>query len=163
MVTTIYRAVETAITFKDSGGSAVWTLQNLASDAKRISARYDRGAGSLPSRYRWRAVIQWTATPVIGQWIEFYIAGSDGTNADGNIGTSDAATLQVELWNMLHIGCVRVQTATGAANNIASGMVDIWDRYVSVGCWNQTSTALQNTANVSFLTLTPMPEVYLNA
>jgi len=162
MPTAIYRAVETAITFKDSGGSAVWTLQNLAGDAKRISARYDRGAGSLPIRYQWRAVVQWAATPVAGHWIEFYISGSDGTNSDGNVGTSDAATFHRELWNMLHIGCVRVQAATGAANNIASGVVDIWDRYISVGCWNQATTALQNTANVSYLILTPMPEVFLS-
>jgi len=159
MASLIYRAVETSITFKDSGGSAVWTLQNLAADAKRISARYDRGDGSLPARYRWRAVVQWTATPVVGQWAEFYIAGSDGTNADGNIGTSDAAVLHVALWNMLHVGVVRVQTAAGATNNIASGIVDIWDRYISVGIWNQASVGLQNTANVSFLILTPTPEV----
>lgn len=154
----IYRAIESPISFKDSGGSAVITFANLAADGLRISARYDRGAGSKPYRYKWIAVFQWTATPVVGEYIDIFISESDGTSADGNVGVSDAAATWGQLWNSKYVGCVHVQTAAGATNNIASGLVTIWDRYFSVGVINQSTKTLQNTANASCIIFTPVPE-----
>ena len=100
----IYRAIETPITFKDSGGSAVITLQNLAAGAARVSARYDRGAGDLPRLYKWRAVLQWTTTPTVNQYADLYVAESDGTYADGTVGASDAAVVAGQLKNLFKLG-----------------------------------------------------------
>jgi len=63
MANKIYGAIETAVTFKESGGDAVITLKNLGYGAGRLSARYDRGAGSKPRLYKCRAVMQWETAP----------------------------------------------------------------------------------------------------
>lgn len=152
----IYRAIETPITFKDSGGSAVITLQNLT--GARVSARYDRGAGSLPAKYQWRAIIQWASTPAVANWAEIYLAGSDGTYVDGTLGTSDSGLSTDQLKNCLWIGNVVVQSASAATNMIASGECTIVDRYISVAVWNRANVAFQNTANVSMVILTPVPD-----
>ena len=159
MTQKIYRAVETAITFKDSGGDAVITLANLGFGAGRVSAQYDRGAGSKPMRYKWKAVMQWTASPVVGEVAELNVAESDGTYIDGNVGAADAAFLTGVKADLTLIGLVGVTAASGATNMIASGVCHIWERYFSVGVWNASAAKnLQNTANVSLIVFTPMPD-----
>lgn len=154
----IYRAIETPITFQDSGGSAVITLQNLPANYLRISAQYDRGAGSLPAKYQWRAVLRWASTPVVAKWAEIYLAQSDGTYVDGSVGTSDSYIgTEEQLRNLLWLGNVVVQSAT-TGNMIASGECTIVDRYISVGIANRGNVALFNTANVSKIILTPVPD-----
>lgn len=155
----IYRTAESAITFKDSGGSAVITLQNLAAGAGRVSARYDRGSGSKPVRYRWRAVIQFDSAPAVGEQIEIYLFESDGTYVDGTIGTSDAALTTDKRKNGHLIGCVIVDTTSHSTNIVASGIVEIYDQYFSVGVWNGSAAdALKNTANTSSVELQAMPD-----
>jgi len=155
----VYRAIGTPITFKDSGGSAVITLQNLAAGAGRVSAVYDRGAGDLPVQYKWRAVFQWTATPVVGYYAEIYLVESDGTYVDGTLGSSDAAVSAYgQLENCWQLGNNFVQVATGASNMVVSGECTIFDRYFSVAIWNKATVNFQNTANVSFITFTPVPD-----
>lgn len=155
----VYRAIETPLVFKDSGGSAVITLQNLASGYIRVSAQYDRGTGSLPAKYQWRSIIQWSSTPVLANWAEIYIAGSDGTYVDGSVGTSDALVGSAnQLKNCLWLGNVVVQSASAATNMIASGECTIVDRYISVVVYNKANVAFQNTANVSMVILTPVPD-----
>ena len=58
MANKIYRAVETPLVFRDSGGDVVLTLQNLAAGAGRVSAQYDRGDGSKPQYHEVTAVFQ---------------------------------------------------------------------------------------------------------
>ena len=55
----IYRATETAVTFTDTTGTYALVLNNLATVTGRNSVSVDRGVGSLPYRYRWKAIIQW--------------------------------------------------------------------------------------------------------
>jgi len=154
----VYRAIDSPITFKDSGGSAVITLQNLATGAARYSSRYDRGVGSQPFIYRWRAVFQWAATPVAGQFAEIYIAESDGTYADGVIGTTDAAIQSGMLWNLNLIGVNFIQSASAATNMIASGECEIIDRYFSLAVYNRAAVGFQNTANVNCVIFTPISD-----
>lgn len=155
----IYYAPETAITFKDSGGSAVLTLQNLGFGAGRISAQYDRGAGSKPMRYSWKGVVQFETAPAVGELIELYLAQSNGTYVDGTVGTADAVLTTDKRRNLDFIGTIVADTTSTGTDIVNSGICYIWQRYVSVGVWNGSAgDNLKNTANVSIIELTPIPD-----
>lgn len=155
----IYRAIQTPISFRDSGGSYVLTLQNLASGAGRISAQVDRGATNQPVRYKWKAVIQWAATPTATDYVDVLLGESAGIlGQDANVGTADAAITSDDAANLKRLGIVKSQAAASAVNNITSGTVMILDRYFQVGIFNRSTTALLNTANTSLLIFTPIPD-----
>jgi hypothetical protein len=153
----IYRAIGTTLSFRDSGGDAVITLQNLAFGAGRVSARYDRGAGSLPRIHHWRAVMQFETAPALGEIVEIYLFESDGTYMDGTLGTSDAAMGTDKRKNGKLIGVVVADTTSVTTDIVASGMCLINQRYVSVGVWNASAgDNLENTSNASRVNLTPV-------
>ena len=156
----IYRAIQAALTFRDSGGSYVLTLQNLGTTSGRLSAQVDRGAGSKPTRYKWKGVIQWALNPVVGDRVEILFGESDGILApDANVGVADIAISEGDTTNLRRIGLVRAQAVVGGVNNISSGVVTILDRYFQVGVFNRSTTiGLQNTANTSLVIFTPMPD-----
>lgn len=159
MANKIYRAIETAITFRDSGGDVVMTLQNLAAGAGRVSARYDRGAGSLARLHEVMAVIQMETAGVVGEVVEIYLFQSDGTYEDGTVGSSDAALTSDKRQNGMPIGAVKVDTTSTATNIIARFQdVPISSRYYSIGVWNATADNLEDTANASRVIVTPMPD-----
>lgn len=159
MANKIYTASETAITFKESGGDAVITLINLGFGAGRISAQYDRGAGSKPMRYSWKAKIQFETAAVVGELVEIYLAQSDGTYVDGTLGTSDAALTTDKRRNLDLIGVVVADTTSTATDVVASGICYIWQRYFSVGVWNASAgDNLENTANANVIIFTPIPD-----
>jgi len=154
----VYHAPETPVTFKESGGTAVLTLLNLGFGAGRISARVDRGAGSKPGLYRWRAVMQWENDPAAADYADIVLATSDGTLADGNVGSADAALTAAQKSNCEVIGSVKAEAATGSTDRIASGTFTLLDRYFSIGVWNGSATKnLKNSANVSYVSVTPVP------
>jgi hypothetical protein len=159
MANLIYRAIETPLSFRDSGGDAVITLKNLGFGAGRVSARYDRGADSRARLFHWRAVIQYETAPVIGELAEIYLFESDGTYEDGKVGTADAALGTEARANGKLVGVVRVQSTSTATDNIASGMCIINERYVSVGVWNASAgDNLEDTTNACRVILTPVPD-----
>lgn len=160
MANKIYRASETPITFKDSGGSAVITLQNLGFGAGRVSARYDRGAGSLPRLHKVRLIVQFESAPIINEQVELYLFESDGTYMDGTLGTSDAAMSSDKRRNGKLVGALIVDTTSTGTDIVASwDNVPISDRYLSVGVWNGSAgDNLKNTANTSQIIITPMPD-----
>lgn len=160
MANKVYRAVETSITFRDSGGDVVLTLQNLAFGAGRVSARYDRGAGSLAKLHEVIAVVQFETAPALGETVEIYLFQSDGTYMDGTLGTSDAAMSSDKRRNGLHIGSVVVDTTSTATDIIGRFLeVPITSRYYSIGVWNASAgDNLENTANASRVIVTPMPD-----
>ena len=159
MPTKIYRAVETSITFRDSAGDVVISLNGLANAAGRVSARYDRGAGSKPKLHEVKAVIQVNATVVAGVAVEIYLFQSDGTYADGTVGTADAAFLTDKRRNGLLIGAVIADQTAATVDMIATFQdVPISSRYYSVGAWNASGVALQATANACRIIVTPMPD-----
>ena len=154
----VYRAVETAITFRDSAGDVVLTLNNLATVAGRVSARYDRGAGSLAQLHEITGVFQMETAGVIGEAIEIYLFESDGTYMDGTLGTADAALLADKRKNGMLVGAVIVDTVSTATDIIARFKdVPITSRYYSVGVYNATADNLKATANTSRVIVTPMP------
>ena len=154
----VYRAVEAAITFRDSTGDVVITLNNLATVAGRVSARYDRGAGSLAQLHEITGVFQMETDGVVGQAIEIYLFESDGTYMDGTLGTADAAMAADKRRNGMLVGAVIVDTTSAATNIIARFKdVPITSRYYSVGVYNATEDSLKATANTSRVIVTPMP------
>lgn len=157
MANQILYVAGTPITFQDSGGSAVITLNNLAFGAGRISARYDRGATAKPAWHEVRGIIQWETAPVVGEAAEIYLAQSDGTYADGVVGTADAALTAGQIANLGQpVVVVKAQSTSVATNNIASGQVFITSRYVSIGVYNRSAgDNLEATANANQIILTP--------
>jgi len=159
MANLVYRAIETPIVFRDSGGDVVITLQNLGFGVGRVSARYDRGAGSKARWYEWRAVVQFESAAALGEVVELYLFPSDGTYMDGVLGTADAALGTDKRRDGQWIGNVVADTVSTATDIIASGQCYINSRYVSVGVWNASAgDNLENTANASRIILTPVPD-----
>lgn len=156
----IYGALETPIVFRDSGGDVVITLINLAFGAGRVSARYDRGAGSKARTHEVRAVIQFETAPAIGESVDIYLFQSDGTYADGTIGTVDAALTTDKRRNGMLIGSVIADTTSAATDIVATFQnVPISSRYYSIGVWNGSAADnLENTSNACRIIVTPNPD-----
>lgn len=157
----IYRAVEAAITFRDSSGDVTLSLNDLAFGAGRVSARYDRGADSRARLHEIKAIVQAkTSGFAIGDAIEIYLFQSDGTYMDGTLGTSDAALTSDKRRNGLLIGAVIADTTSSATDIVATFQdVPISSRYYSIGVWNASATRnLNNSANTSRVIVTPMPD-----
>lgn len=155
----IYRAAETPIVFRDSGGDRVITLQNLAFGAGRVSAQYDRGAGSQSQLHEVIGVFQFETAPALGEVIEIYLFQSDGTYVDGTVGTADAALTSDKRRNGMLVGAVIVDT-TSVTTDIIGRFIDvpISSRYYSIGAWNASAADnLENTANASRIIVTPQP------
>lgn len=159
MANKVYAAPETAIVFKSSGGDVTFTPTSVANAAGRISAQWDRGSGSKPARYYWRAVTKAAAALAVGVQLEIYFATSDGTYIDGNQSTSDAAFSATDKRrNLQAVGVIEADSTTNGEVQIASGIVWIFTRYVSVVWWNALGQSLSSTASDHLFTLTPIPD-----
>lgn len=154
-----YVAPETSLLFADSAQAedATITLSALANGAGRISARYDRGAGSHAALYKWRCTFQATSTVTVGNAAEVYISTSDGTDPDGQIGTADAALTTDKRRNLLFLGLVVADQTASNTDMTASGVVFVPDRYISIGVWNAFGVAFRTDTSVHGCTLTPIP------
>jgi hypothetical protein len=157
----IYRATETPVEFRDSGGTVTLTLNNLkasASDSGRISARYDRGTGSQSQLHEVTGVFQFETAPQLGEVVEIYLFQSDGTYVDGNVGTADAALTADKLRNGMFIGAVQVDTTSTSTDIIGRfSDVPISSRYYSIGVYNRVADNLRASANTSRVIVTPQP------
>lgn len=155
----VYRASQTAITFKESTGSAVLTLNNLAHGAGRVSARYDRGAGSQPEDFFLKSVLCWETAGVVSERVEIYVVESDGTDAEGAFGTADAAWTDANIKPNLRLAAINTtQATTGDAKNVSTRRVTITERYFSIAVWNASAAShLQADDNASYIILTPVP------
>lgn len=148
---------DTPIVFQDSSGDVAITLANLAADGARVSARYDLGAGATPGDFQFRATFRSETTPVFNESFDLYIAESDGTLEDGDVGTADAAVLTPVLPDLHYIGSVVVQIETADTDHRASGVFRVASRYYSLVVHNNTADGLKNTANVNTITVTAIP------
>lgn len=148
---------ETAITFKDSGGTVVFTPTSLATVSGRQSAQHDFGTAARAYQFNWRAYVQFATTPVLGEVINVYLKTSDGTHPDNDDGTSDAAvSAEDKLSNLDYIGSITVDEAAGDIEMVASGTVNITHRYVQVVFWNATIDSLTATASEHGFILEPI-------
>lgn len=157
MANKIYTLSETAVVWS-VGGTPDLDLGGLAADAVRVGQQKDFGAASRAFEYDWHFFMDgFDTAPVVGEDVRIYLAFSDGTNVDGDVGTADAGGATVDLPNLLRIGSVVVQTVTAGDNLIASGHVQIFARYVSVVIHNNTADALLGTADAHTFKLIPSP------
>jgi hypothetical protein len=101
--------------------------------------------------------LQFASGLAVGQSANILLCESDGTYADGAIGTSDAAMTWYQAANMTTIGTVYVQAATTATSFVASGTFWIMERYFQVGVYNY-GAALRALANINRIIVTPMPD-----
>lgn len=155
MANKVYVAAETALTWTDSGGDKTLTLASLAADGVRVGAQHDFGSGSRSRLYEWRFVARFSTAPVVGETVDVYLATSDGTYVDGNVGTSDAAGSTVALPNLRPpLGCATVQTTSTTDDLVISGHVEISAQYISPVIHNNTADALSGGRFI----LTPVPD-----
>jgi len=149
----------TAITWKDSGGTNVITLQNLGFGAGRVGAVYDKGAGAQEAWFHVHFVIQFETAPIVGEVVELYMLNHDGTNVPGNVGLIDAAVTVANKRNNFHAPLIVVsaEAATADLNYETTGLAYLPMRYISPVVWNASAgDNLQNTANINVITMTPL-------
>lgn len=163
MANKVYNLDETSILFADSAQAedVTITLSALAAGAGRISARYDRGAAAKTTRYRWRATIQLASAGTVTESFDWFFSTSDGSEPDGNEGTTDAALSSGnKLRNLRYIGSTLTDTTSTNTNITSSGEVEVKERYISLVAWNGTTDALRTDTSVHHFTLTPVaPEI----
>jgi len=155
----VYVARETAVTFNDTTAATTLGLNALAADTATISDRADLGAGSTAELFNIRAVIEWDSPPAEFETADIYIATSDGTDADGDIGTTAAdLTDNDDLKNMMFVGSVIATSATQDKEFVASFNTRITTRYYSVVVHNTSAAdTLQATNDLSYVIVTPIP------
>ena len=154
----VYQHEETALTFKSTGGSALFTPTGLLTAAGRQSAYYDLGVAARSRLYAWRAVIVPGATRVVGEKIRIYLITSDGAKPDNDDGTGDIAVSSIDkLRNLDLIGEIQVDE-NAAVPMVAHGLVELPHRWIGVAFWNATANTLSATATDFLFTLTPVPD-----
>lgn len=163
MANEILQRPGTTVSFKASGGDVAFTNTSVANGAGRISAQWDRGAGSKAGLYRWEALTKAAAALSVGVTLEIYLATAhvSSSQIDGNQSTADAAFASGDKRrNLQFVGAVVADSTTNGEVQAASGIVFITARYVSVVWWNALGQALSGTAGDHTFTLTPYnPEV----
>ena len=153
-----YIAPETATTWRDTGGDLAMTLAGLVADGARVGARKDLGAASRSQWYEWRVQIDgFDTAPVVGESINIYIATSDGSIEDGNVGAIDAAVATAALPNLTYLRSAIVQTTTATDELQVSGLVKIVARYVSPVIHNDTVNNMETTTPTHQFILIPIP------
>lgn len=132
--------------------AVVWTPQAEGTGKGRLSAVWDRGAGHLPERYRFRCSTRWAATPAAGDSLRLYLPSSEGIAtaalADGALTFGDAE-LTSEVPLVYDCDPLTPYPVAGAVDQlwITSGLARITARYVAMAGWNSSATkALTNTA-----------------
>ena len=154
----IYYTPGTAKTFKNTGGDVTLTLKNVANGAGRLSAQLDRGAGSLPARYKVEVVMKYAANVTIGLVSRIYLHAAENGSALVDGGTSDASiAAETQFGNFAFIG-QNAAAALSVGPFYSSHIVEIYGRYVSVGVWNASGQATENLDGSSYVVLTPIPD-----
>lgn len=158
MATKIYQHDESAITWRNTGGTELFTPTSLGSNAGRQGAYHDLGTAARSRRFLWRAWLKPGSTRVVGEIVNVYLLTGDGTHYDNDDGTGDAAVSALDkLRNADPIG--RIQIDENAAVEMGKGGdIDVVDRYCAPVFWNQSANALSSTAGDFGFDLVPVPD-----
>ena len=158
MASKVYIVEETPTVWSDTTGDLALTLNGLATQSGRIGAQLDLGSASRAYHYSWRFTCQFDTAPNITGSVEIYLAWSDGTRPDGEVGASDAALSPItKRSNLKLIGILVPHVSTADIDFTCSGICQIPTRYVSPVIFNNTDDSLQATNNTGEFTLTPTP------
>jgi hypothetical protein len=154
--------LRTPIIWQASGGTAVFTPQNVANGAGRIgtSVGLQTTLGTTrTSLFEWRAVTKSGSTYTVGNMLQLFLATSDGTRQDGSLALTDGGVSSIDRTrNLRQIGAVIADITTASSVLAASGLVQITARYVSPVWWNALGVTLTNTAGDHVFVLTPITQ-----
>ena len=126
MANKVYINEEASKTWTDTGGDYTLDLGSLAADGVKVGAQGDLGAAPRADQFAYKFVIDgFDTAPVVGETVDLYLAFSDGTYVDGDVGTADALGSTDDLPNLMYLGSASVQTTTASDNLIISGLVNI--------------------------------------
>ena len=157
----IYINEETAITWRNTGGSELFTPTSLAAAAGRQGAMHDLGAGARSLKFAWRAFLKPGATRVVGEAVRIYVKTGSGATAgarpDNDDGTGDiAVSAEDKLKNLTQIGTLTIDE-NAAVEMVKSGVVLLHHRWVAPIFWNATANSLSATAADFGFDLTSVP------
>jgi hypothetical protein len=159
MANKIYVHEETAITFKNTGGTVTFTPDSITAGNGAQSAHHDLTTSARSRRFAWRAYCKMQAAPAIGDTIDVYLKYSDGTYPDNDDGTGDIALSSTDkLRNLHYIGNIVMDENSATPTFVGSGSVEIDHRYVAVVFLNSTAVQVSTTAADSGFILTPVPD-----
>lgn len=150
----ILRVRESPIVFSTAG--TLLTLTSLGNNAGRYSSRYDRGILAAPGELFGRAVIKLAVAAAVGTILTIYAFESDGTTADGTLGTVDAALTADKRRNGTPIGVIVADAASVGPFAGAIGLFEVHDRYLQLGVYNEMGQALSAVAGDHAITLWPL-------
>lgn len=145
----------TPIVFTDTGGDVVFDVTGLANGVGRISARKDLGA-VRDRAAELRCTFQGDSAMVAGAAVEIYLAWSDGTNPDGELGTADAALVTDKRLNLDRAMTLFVDQTATDTNMTASTEITLQSRYVQTGMWNASGVTSEAGAGTTKCTIIPL-------
>ena len=148
---------ETAVTWRSTGGTELFTPTSLAAGAGRQGALHDFGVVARSDRFAWRAFIKPGATRVVDEVVEIYLKTSDGTHPDNDDGTGDIAVSNINKLKNLHPLRPIIIDENAAVDMVASGVVFLGARWVSPVYWNATANSLSTTAADFGFDMVPIP------
>jgi len=158
MANKIYQVIETAITWRSTGGTHVITGTSLATLAGRQGDRHDLGTAAAPRRFRARLKFVPGGTRVVGEGVELWLKTGNGTAEDNDDGTSDAALSAADkLRNCLLVGTIQIDENAAVAMS-RGWTVAVLDRYVTPIIYNRTTQTLSSTASDFTVDLEPVPD-----
>lgn len=154
----------TGITWKDSGGSFVISLNALGSGILRQggkSATLVDGTYGYPEILVITLLIQFNGTPTAGNTVDLYLGWSGSSTAatdnDSNLTGADGTMTSADVLKMLGYAGSLVASANigGSVNQQTTLVVKPRRQYVIPVIDNESGVALKASANVSVVTMTP--------
>lgn len=148
----------TPITFGDTGSTYGIDFSATASGAGKYSDRADLGAGAHAAQFAWSCQFSLTGANTVGQYLELYTSWSDGTNADGALGTTKGSLASADKRrNLKRIGTLVIDQGTTNVVMNASGQAFVPTRYFSLVVWNSTALPMQTSTTLHRCQFTPIP------
>jgi len=99
-------------------------------------------------------------TPVIGEYVNYYIALADGTNVAGEVGTADLGLAETSRRFLLTpVASIRIATTTVNSLHSVFFTFKVPMRFFSFVVYNATSQAFQASTSVHKCTAYPTPTV----
>jgi hypothetical protein len=142
------------------GQQVVFTMTSLAAGAGQSSDRYDKNAlvspsGAMPYLWRWSCSVTLAGSGVLNDVVQVFIAKSDGTLAQGGIGSTGASVSSNQTKNLTFVGQLVIDAAAANPILVASDYADIRERYFSLVLFNATTLAFSGTASQHACYMTP--------